>query len=77
MTTSNDPPATATRRQTFRHLLKTGATLGTAGLLACVATTPAKANWQHCSKCSCVEFKEDYRNNNICENCGHTFGDHW
>jgi hypothetical protein len=61
------------RRRAFKVLLK----VGTTGLFACVAASSENASCGKCSKCACIRFKEDYRNNRVCENCGHSYGDNW
>ncbi len=61
------------RRQAFKFGLKASAL----GVFACIAATPAKAGYGACSQCSCNGFVADYRNNNVCSNCGHSYGDHW
>lgn len=60
-----------------RNSLKFCLGAGTVGLFACAAVRPAQAGWGRCSKDSCAGFKEDYRNKDVCENCGHNYTDHW
>lgn len=36
-----------------------------------------KAGYGRCSRCNCAGFEADYRNNEVCSNCGHNFRDHW
>jgi hypothetical protein len=38
---------------------------------------PLHCGYGACSKCSCVGFNADTSNNNVCQRCGHSYGEHW
>jgi hypothetical protein len=48
-----------------------------AGIFACIEAEPARAGYGQCSLCACQGFTADYRNNNVCGNCGHNYQAHW
>lgn len=60
-----------------RRAIKLSVKTAIGGAIACVAATPSEAGYGACSKCSCRGFIADYRNNNVCSNCGDSYGDHW
>jgi hypothetical protein len=64
-----------------RVAIKRGVLIGASTVLTCVGISmtapPAKANFGRCSLCACAAFHADYRNDQICDNCGHTFDQHW
>jgi len=70
---SSDTDANPSRR----GVIKCACVAATAAVAAAVCASSASAGYGKCSKCACGGFKPDYRNNMVCETCGHGYGDHW
>jgi hypothetical protein len=60
-----------------RGVLKIACLAVTGGVGGALWASSASAGWGACSKCACAGFKADYRNDRVCETCGHGYGDHW